>query len=83
MAPLRFPCTPGTSLARWIGHYHFARSGPARASPTGLGTLYGDPLEIWRSWADELQGHEVESGHHMAEEIPEVVAAALRDFLVT
>ena len=53
------------------------------ASRDDLGTLYGDPLEIWRTWADELQGHELESGHHMAEEVPEVLAAALRDFLMT
>jgi haloacetate dehalogenase len=53
------------------------------ASRDDLGALYGDPLEIWRAWADKLQGRELESGHHMAEEIPEVLAAALRDFLVT
>ncbi|MFC7531877.1 alpha/beta fold hydrolase [Actinoplanes sp. GCM10030250] len=39
--------------------------------------LYGDPLAIWRSWAREVQGLAVESGHHMAEENPEAVVDAL------
>jgi haloacetate dehalogenase len=46
-----------------------------------LGELYGDPLEIWRAWTEDLRGHEVDSGHHMAEEIPEVLAAELGAFL--
>jgi haloacetate dehalogenase len=50
------------------------------ASRDDLGELYGDPLEIWRAWTDDLRGHEVDSGHHMAEEIPEVLAAELRAF---
>jgi hypothetical protein len=29
----------------------------------------------------DRQGHRVESGHHMAEEAPEDLALALRDFL--
>jgi haloacetate dehalogenase len=42
---------------------------------------YGDPLEIWRAWADDVRGPVViDSGHHMAEEAPEQVAAALREF---
>jgi haloacetate dehalogenase len=51
------------------------------ASRDDLGELYGDPLEIWRAWTDDLRGHEVDSGHHMAEEIPEVLAAELGAFL--
>jgi haloacetate dehalogenase len=43
--------------------------------------LYGDPLAVWRDWAADLRGGPVESGHHMAEEAPDEVAAALRDFL--
>jgi haloacetate dehalogenase len=43
--------------------------------------LYGDPLAIWRNWADDVRGHGIESGHHMAEEAPEELAAALRAFL--
>jgi haloacetate dehalogenase len=42
---------------------------------------YGDPLEIWSAWADDVRGPVViDSGHHMAEEAPEQVAAALREF---
>ena len=51
------------------------------ASRDDLGELYGDPLEVWRSWSHDLRGHEVSSGHHMAEEIPDVLATELRTFL--
>ena len=43
--------------------------------------LYGDPLEVWRAWADDLRGGEIESGHHLAEDAPAELAAALRAFL--
>ncbi|WP_328473795.1 alpha/beta hydrolase [Actinoplanes sp. NBC_00393] len=43
--------------------------------------LYGDPLAIWRTWAGDVRGVPIESGHHMAEENPDAVAAALTDFL--
>ena len=52
------------------------------ASRDDLGRLYGDPLEIWRPWAPNLRGHEVESGHHMAEEVPELLADELMRFVV-
>ncbi|MER6826523.1 alpha/beta hydrolase [Streptosporangium sp. NPDC000563] len=45
-----------------------------------LEDLYGDPLEIWRGWADDVRGHGIDSGHHMAEEAPDALAAALGDF---
>jgi haloacetate dehalogenase len=43
--------------------------------------LYGDPTAIWRRWADDVRGVRIESGHHMAEEAPDQVAAALTGFL--
>jgi haloacetate dehalogenase len=43
--------------------------------------LYGDPLAIWRDWAPDVTGVPIESGHHMAEENPGAVAAALRSLL--
>jgi haloacetate dehalogenase len=43
--------------------------------------LYGDPLAIWRNWADDVRGEPIESGHHIAEDAPEALAAALRAFL--
>jgi haloacetate dehalogenase len=45
-----------------------------------LEALYGDPLAIWRTWADDVRGHSIDSGHHMAEEAPEALAASLGDF---
>ncbi|MFD6444333.1 alpha/beta fold hydrolase [Promicromonospora sp. NPDC060204] len=44
-----------------------------------LEDLYGDPLAIWRAWADDLDGFGIPSGHHVAEENPEALAAALVD----
>ena len=44
-------------------------------------TRYGDPLEAWSGWADRLEGVKLESGHHMAEEIPAELVAAIRTFI--
>jgi haloacetate dehalogenase len=41
----------------------------------------GDPAAIWRPWAGDLRVASIESGHHMAEENPEALSAALADFL--
>lgn len=46
-----------------------------------MGTLYGDPRDVWREWADDVTGGPIESGHHMAEEAPAQLAAALTAFL--
>jgi len=46
-----------------------------------LEDLYGDPRAVWRAWADDVRGERIASGHHMAEEAPEAVAAALLRFL--
>jgi haloacetate dehalogenase len=44
--------------------------------------LYGDPLAIWREWTTgPLTGATVDSGHHVAEEAPEELVAALAGFL--
>lgn len=43
--------------------------------------LHGDPLAIWRTWADDVRGHGIDSGHHMAEEAPGELAASLIGFL--
>ncbi|WP_320777408.1 alpha/beta hydrolase [Streptomyces sp. CRN 30] len=43
--------------------------------------LYGDVLAVWRDWAgDRLTGARIDSGHHMAEEAPGELAAALTGF---
>ncbi|HSU36146.1 MAG TPA: alpha/beta hydrolase [Propionibacteriaceae bacterium] len=43
--------------------------------------LYGDPLAIWADWTTDLRGHSIDSGHHVAEENPAALTAALLDFL--
>ena len=52
------------------------------ASEDDLADLYGDPLEVWRPWAPRVTGGPIDSGHHMAEEAPEALAAELRRFLL-
>jgi haloacetate dehalogenase len=42
--------------------------------------LYGDPLAIWRDWADDVRGHSIDCGHHIAEEAPGELASALTGF---
>jgi haloacetate dehalogenase len=46
-----------------------------------MADLYGDPLAIWRNWADDVVGVPIESGHHMAEQNPAALTAALQDLL--
>ena len=43
--------------------------------------LWGNPLDIWREWADDVRGYAIDSGHHMAEEIPEQLATELASFI--
>ena len=43
--------------------------------------LYGDSVAIWREWAGDVRGHEIDCGHHMAEEAPEELAEVLRRFV--
>jgi haloacetate dehalogenase len=44
--------------------------------------IHGDPETIWRPWtAADLRSRPIHSGHHQAEEAPDELAAALRDFL--
>ena len=52
------------------------------SSRDDLEDLYGDPLAVWRPWAEDLRGHSIESGHHMAEENPADLTDALYRFLV-
>lgn len=39
-----------------------------------------DVLEVWREWADDVQGHAIDGGHFLAEEAPEATYAALDTF---
>ena len=53
------------------------------ASRDDMATLYGDPVAVWREWAIDVSGKEIESGHHIAEDAPEDLARELLDFLAT
>ncbi|MCA2227263.1 alpha/beta fold hydrolase [Nonomuraea aurantiaca] len=43
--------------------------------------LYGDPLAVWRAWASDVRGHALDSGHHLAEDVPDELAKAIRCFV--
>jgi haloacetate dehalogenase len=51
------------------------------SSEDDMEDLYGDPLAIWRTWADDVTGHAINSGHHVAEEAPDELAKSLLAFL--
>jgi haloacetate dehalogenase len=46
----------------------------------GLERWY-DVCEVWRDWADDVQGHGIDCGHYLAEEAPDETLAALEPFL--
>ncbi|WP_129287283.1 alpha/beta hydrolase [Streptomyces sp. GZWMJZ-114] len=48
-----------------------------------LEELHGDPVRIWREWADDVRGHGIDSGHHVAEEAPDALAADLAAFFAS
>lgn len=46
-----------------------------------LEDLHGDPVEVWRPWiSGPVTGVRIDSGHHMAEENPDQLAAAIAAF---
>jgi haloacetate dehalogenase len=52
------------------------------AARDDLEELHGDPRAIWTDWATDLRGGgPIDSGHHVAEEAPDQLAAALIPFL--
>jgi haloacetate dehalogenase len=46
-----------------------------------LEPLYDDILAIWHPWNPQVRGHGISSGHHMAEEVPDELAAVVLEFL--
>ena len=40
-----------------------------------------DPVGIWKEWASDVRGEEIESGHMLAEEAPDATYQALRALL--
>jgi haloacetate dehalogenase len=53
------------------------------ATRDDMQALYGDVLNVWRRWTTELCGFAIESGHHIAEDAPDELAAELLGFLRT
>jgi len=51
------------------------------SSRDDLADLHGDVLGIWKLWTTELSGGPIDSGHHVAEDAPDELAARLADFL--
>jgi haloacetate dehalogenase len=39
-----------------------------------------DPLSIWKEWASDVRGEEIDSGHYLAEEAPDATGEALLRF---
>jgi len=50
------------------------------AAQDDMEDLYGDPLAIWRDWAEDIDGHSIDCGHHIAEEAPAELASDLAKF---
>jgi haloacetate dehalogenase len=48
----------------------------------GFASQFGDPLSIWRKWADRVQGEAVSGGHFIMEESPNETGRILESFLV-
>ncbi|MGA9858234.1 MAG: alpha/beta hydrolase [Solirubrobacteraceae bacterium] len=46
-----------------------------------LELFYGDVLEVWRPWTQELSGRGVDASHFLAEDRPEEVAAEIAGWL--
>jgi haloacetate dehalogenase len=44
--------------------------------------LFGDPLAIWKQWADDLHGFPIASGPQVPEENPDDLVKALTEFLM-
>ncbi len=46
----------------------------------GLAEKSNSTLEVWKMWAKNVRGHELDCGHFLAEEKPDKTAQALLDF---
>jgi len=49
----------------------------------GIPNETGGPLPIWRTWARDVRGQPIDSGHFLTEENPQATAQALLDFFKT
>jgi haloacetate dehalogenase len=48
----------------------------------GLTEQFGDPVAIWRRWADDVGGRALAVGHFLMEESPQELTALIRPFLM-
>jgi pimeloyl-ACP methyl ester carboxylesterase len=74
------------ALMRGLGHERFAVVGHDRGSYVALRTALDHPgavTHLGGRTSDLRGGGRIDSGHHMAEEAPEELAAALVPFLAT
>lgn len=51
-------------------------------SATGYVGRTQDVLGVWRDYSENVRGHSMPSGHHIAEELPEETHRELRDFFL-
>ncbi len=65
-------------LADLRGYGDSGKPAPDAAGLVGRGY---DPLSIWQQYATDVRGTALPTGHFLPEEAPELVIAALRDFL--
>jgi haloacetate dehalogenase len=49
---------------------------------SGIATAAATPLDTWKTWATNVTGQAVDSGHFLTEENPDVTAKLLRNFFV-
>jgi len=49
----------------------------------GLTERFGDPLAIWRAWAEDVTGGALQGGHFMMEESPRSLVDLIKPFLAT
>ena len=48
----------------------------------GIASAAATPLDTWKTWATNVRGAPVDSGHFLTEENPDVTAKLLREFFV-
>ena len=48
----------------------------------GIASAAATPLDTWKTWATDVRGSAVDSGHFLTEENPDATARMLREFLV-
>jgi haloacetate dehalogenase len=49
----------------------------------GIPSETDGPLETWREWCDDVQGHGIDSGHFLPEENPSATLGTLEPFLIS